>query len=183
VPDLTLRDSLDDSQAVRTFRQFLRSFGLIERIMQLYFGGFGISGSQWGVLRNLHRARRDGCSTLRIGELSERMLIRPPSVTGVVDRLERLRLVTRRSDPTDLRARRVGLTAAGRKLVERILIGHERQIRQLLAGLDPKEQIELHRLLARLGGHLNGLLRHQMKSIGTSSEQIQANRLIKPVKC
>src|SRR5437016_8507265 len=102
-----------------TFRELLRVLGLLERVMQPYFAQFGISGSQWGVLRQLHRAEQDGLPGLRLTELSERLLIRPPSVTGLVDRLERARLVVRDGSPTDLRAKQIALTRAGRKLVER----------------------------------------------------------------
>src|SRR5947207_13806955 len=95
-------------------RELIRTFGLIERVMQPYFARFGISGSQWGVLRNLHRASTEGLPGLRLTDLSERLLIRPPSVTGVVDRLERAGLVVRDSSPTDLRVKQVALTDKGR---------------------------------------------------------------------
>src|SRR5689334_17864495 len=101
-----------------TFRELLRVFGLLERVMQPYFAHFGISGSQWGVLRNLHRAEQQGVPGLRLTDLSERLLIRPPSVTGVVDRLERAGLVVRDGAPYDMRAKQVALTAKGRELVE-----------------------------------------------------------------
>src|SRR5438445_7501536 len=101
-----------------TFRQLIRVLGLVERVMQPYFAQFGISGSQWGVLRNLHRAVQEGVAGLRLTDLSERLLIRPPSVTGVVDRLERAGLVVRDGSPTDLRSKRVNLTERGRQIVE-----------------------------------------------------------------
>ena len=66
--------------------------------MQPYFARFGISGAQWGVLRQLHLAEQEGLAGLRQTDLSERLLVRPPSVTGVVDRLERVGYVQRDSD-------------------------------------------------------------------------------------
>jgi DNA-binding MarR family transcriptional regulator len=140
------------------FRELIRTLGLLERIMQSYFARFGLSGSQWGVLRNLHRAEQEGLPGLRLTDLSERLLVRPPSVTGVVDRLERAGLVVRDSSRTDLRAKQVGLTPRGRELVERVLQVHGRQIDAVLGGLSAEEQAELHRLLSRLGQHLEGLL-------------------------
>src|SRR5437588_1971942 len=100
--------------AESAFREMIRVFGLLERVMNPYFARFGISGSQWGVLRNLHRAEQDGLPCLRLTELGERLLIRPPSVTGLVDRLERAGLVVRDGLPTDLRAKQVRLTRSGR---------------------------------------------------------------------
>jgi DNA-binding MarR family transcriptional regulator len=141
-----------------TFRELLRVFGLLDRVMQPYFAHFGISGSQWGVLRNLHRAEQQGVPGLRLTDLSERLLIRPPSVTGVVDRLERAGLVVRDGAPFDMRAKQVALTANGRELVERILSVHGRQIDAVLGVLSPDEQRELHRLLSLLEQNLEGLV-------------------------
>src|SRR5919108_5259971 len=84
------------------FRELLRVLGLLERVMQPYFAQFGISGSQWGVLRNLHRAEEEGLPGLRLTELSDRLLVRPPSVTGAVDRLVRAGLVAREASVSDL---------------------------------------------------------------------------------
>src|SRR5437588_1366986 len=141
-----------------TFRALLRVLGLLERVMHTYFAQFGISGSQWGVLRNLHRAEEQGLPGLRLTDLSERLLIRPPSVTGVVDRLERAELVVRDGSPFDMRAKQVALTPKGRELVERILAVHGRQIDTVLGVLSVPQQTELHRLLSRLEQHLEGVL-------------------------
>lgn len=140
--------------AEAAFRAFIRTFGLVERAMQSHFQAFGISGSQWGILRNLHRAEEAGEDGLRLTDLSQRLLIRPPSVTGVVDRLEQAGLVRRRGVPGDLRAKLVALTAEGRALVERVLEVHARAIARVMAGLSEGEQSELGRLLSRLGDYL-----------------------------
>jgi DNA-binding MarR family transcriptional regulator len=130
--------------------------------MQPYFAQFGISGSQWGVLRNLHRAEQQDLPGLRLTDLSERLLIRPPSVTGVVDRLERAGLVQRDGSPTDMRAKRVSLTPKGRQVVEQVLAVHGKQMEAVLGGLRHGEQAELLRLLSRLSQHLEGLLLHEI---------------------
>src|SRR5262245_60987941 len=129
--------------AESAFRELIRTFGLVERVMQPYFARHGISGSQWGVLRNLHRAEGEGLPGLRLTDLSDRLLLRPPSVSGVVDRLERAGLVVRGGTPTDLRAKQVGLTAKGRDLVSHILTGHGGQIDAVMAGLSADDQATL----------------------------------------
>jgi DNA-binding MarR family transcriptional regulator len=95
---------------------------------------------------------------LRQTDLSERLLIRPPSVTGVLDRLERAGLVTRVGSATDLRTKHVALTTKGRQLVERVLTGHQAQIESVMAGLRTGEQAELRRLLSQLRQHLEQFL-------------------------
>jgi DNA-binding MarR family transcriptional regulator len=139
-------------------RELIRTFGLLERVMQTYFARFGISGAQWGVLRNLHRVEQEGLSGLRLTDLGNRLLISPPSVTGVVDRLVRAGLVVRCGSPTDLRAKRVELTRAGREVVERVLRVHESQINTVLGPLTEEEREDLQRLLAKLGRHLQELI-------------------------
>src|SRR5437762_4827771 len=122
------------------FRALIRTTGLLGRAMHPYFTRFGISGSQWGVLRALHRGESEGIAGLRLRDLSERLLIRPPSVTGVVDRLERQGLVTRGASIGDLRAKQVTLTYDGRQLVERILAKHGEQVAAVLGALSADEQ-------------------------------------------
>jgi DNA-binding MarR family transcriptional regulator len=139
-------------------REFIRVEGLLDRVMQHYFARFGISGSQWGLLRTLHRAELEGQVGLRLTDLSDRLLIRPPSVTGAVDRLERAGLVARDLASVDHRTKLVSLTKKGRQLIDRILAVHERQIAMVLGGLNHTEQTEFHRLLHRLGQHLESLL-------------------------
>jgi len=153
-----------DRRAVRerpqesAFRALVRTIGLLDRVMQPHFARFGISASQWAALRLLHRAGTDGHAGLRITELSDRLLIRPPSVTGVVDRLERGGFVVRDAATDDLRAKQVRLTAKGRRLVEHVLEVHPAQIDTVLSGLGAGDQSELRRLLDQLSGHLERLL-------------------------
>ena len=146
--------------------ELIRTFGLLERVMQPYFARFGISGSQWGVLRTLHRAAEEGPPGLRLTDLGDRLLIRPPSVTGIVDRLERAGLVVRDGAPGDLRAKVVALTDKGRRLVADVLAVHGGQIEKVLGCLSAAEQDRLHKLLGRLGLHLESLLAGRGAEVG-----------------
>jgi DNA-binding MarR family transcriptional regulator len=153
----------------RTFRGLVRTIGLLERVMQPQFARFGISGSQWAALRTLHRAEQEGQPSLRITDLSERLLIRPPSVTGVIDRLERNGLVARDASPDDLRTRCVRLTSAGRRLVRQVTGVYAEQAERALGGLRNPDQQELRRLLERLSGHLEKLLDEPTALPGTAA--------------
>src|SRR5258708_4288380 len=114
------------------FRTLIRTFGLLDRVMQPYFARFGISGAQWGVLRTIHRAEEEGLPGLRATELSSRLIVRPPSVTGLVDRLVRDGLVTREALPEDMRVKQVSLTPKGRQRVQQVLRVHDAKIQSLL---------------------------------------------------
>jgi DNA-binding MarR family transcriptional regulator len=139
------------------FQALIRVSGLLEDIMQVYFGRFGISRSQWAVLRNLQRAEAEGLSGLRPADIGDRMLVRPPSVTGLIDRMERLGYVVRNENSQDLRSKEVRLTASGRRILNRVLPGHGSQIALLMNGLEETEQKRLKTLLSRLEAHLHSI--------------------------
>jgi DNA-binding MarR family transcriptional regulator len=146
------------AQADATFRALLRTFGMLKRVAEPHFAQFGISPSQWGVLRALSRAQGEGIRGLRLTDLGDRLLIRPPSVTGVVDRLERMGMLTREKVAGDQRAREVRLTSAGRRLVARVMRAGPTHIESVLDGLDPHEQEELQRLLDKLSSNLGAII-------------------------
>jgi len=102
--------------------------GSLRRHLDPFFARSGISGAQWGILWNLYRAEQDGQPLLRVTDLGERLLIRPPSVTGVIDRLVRAGLVARTSSTGDHRVKLLELTPAGRELVETIALAEEAEI-------------------------------------------------------
>jgi MarR family 2-MHQ and catechol resistance regulon transcriptional repressor len=162
------------------FRGILRAYGLIKRIQEPFFARFGVTVSQWGVLRVLHRACGEGLDGLRLTDLGERLIIRPPSVTGVVDRLLRLGLVARTASDSDLRVKYVRLTPEGLELVERVLAGSQTRVDTLMGGLSSKEQGQLHRLLVRLESHLKTFVEHEDAApdgAGEAASPADRNRL------
>ncbi len=138
------------------FRAFLRASGLFRSEMEPHFARFGISGAQWGVLRALARAEAQGLPTLRLSDLSRRLLVKPPSVTGIVDRLERLGLLARHPAAADRRGKEVALTRAGHALVARVLEAHPAKIRSVMGGLTAPQQRALYELMEHLSSHLAG---------------------------
>jgi MarR family 2-MHQ and catechol resistance regulon transcriptional repressor len=145
---------IPETPSEQTFRALLKTMGMLRRIMEPYFSRYGISGSQWGVMRALWNADQAGEAIVRVTDLSDRLLIRPPSVTTVVDRLERQGLVLREGSHSDQRVKEVRLTDAGKKVVRRVLHGHTSQIETLLDGLTAPELHTLRQSLDRLNMHL-----------------------------
>ncbi len=141
--------------AEHAHRSLLRAFGSLKKAMEPYFARFGISRPQWAVLVVLHRSEQEGgAGGMRLRDLGERLFIQPPSVTGVVDRLEREGLVARSKEEEDLRVRRVRLTDEGRAVIERVLAVHAGEIQALMRGLTVRQQATLARLLDLLEDHL-----------------------------
>lgn len=153
------------------YRSLLRTLGLLRRAMEPYFARHGISASQWWVLRALSLAEEEGEEGIRLTDLSDRLLVRPPSVTGAIDRLQRNGLVSRAASATDQRAKLVKLTLQGRHLVERVHAGHASRVQRVLDGLNRMEQRQLRQLLDRLGDHLEELADHDPRRKNGHSQQ------------
>lgn len=75
---------------------------------------FGISGTQYNVLRILRGAGEGG---LCRNELRDRMLTRMPDMTRLLDRMEEAELVTRSREREDRRMVLTQITARGRELL------------------------------------------------------------------
>ena len=69
------------------------------------------------------------------------------NVCQLLDRMERAGLVERRQQG---RANQLFLTAAGRRLRDRVLPAHEGRIGELFSTLAPEEQVQLLGLLRKL---------------------------------
>ncbi len=148
-------NSIPLSSPEATFRAFIKTYGLVKRLQEPYFAAFGVSISQWAALYHLWRAQEEGQPGLRLTDLGSRLLVRPPSITGVVDRLCRLGLVNRTAAVDDLRAKQVSLAPAGKELVDRVMAEVPKRIRDLMAGLNEQEQAQLLQLLDRMAAHLD----------------------------
>jgi DNA-binding MarR family transcriptional regulator len=90
----------------------------------------------------------------RVGELATQVGVDETTATRLVDRLEALGLVERRSLAADRRVTVVGLTAAGEKLVADVALRRERFFCEVLTELEPDERVELVRLTAKAAGAL-----------------------------
>ncbi|MGC4034002.1 MAG: MarR family transcriptional regulator [Tepidisphaeraceae bacterium] len=136
--------------------EVLRLIGVFRRVMEPYFARFGISQAQWGVLRILHCAEASGEPLMKLADLGGRLLIRPSSVTNMVEKMRVAGLISREASPVDQRAKSVRLTEAGRQLVDRVLLCHAKQIDAVMSGLNPQEQALFRDLLHKLNTHLEG---------------------------
>ena len=66
-----------------------------------------------------------------IGEIAEHLQLQQHSTVGLVNRAERVGLVSRWSDPDDQRLVRVTLTSVGRRRLEQLSAAHLEELRRL----------------------------------------------------
>ncbi len=105
----------------------------------------GLTEQQWRVLRVLWK--RNGTEAR---ELAERTLMLRPSLTGVIDRLERDGLVERRSDGADGRKVRLWLTRKARRLYERLSPQLEKEYARMQARMSEAGWSSLYTALEQL---------------------------------
>jgi DNA-binding MarR family transcriptional regulator len=87
--------------------------------------------------------------------VAERMVVTRPTLTGVLQTLERLGFVTRSAHPSDGRMRLVSLTDAGRDIVAQVLPEVHRFEEELFRGLDRSQQSALLDSLSVIAGGLS----------------------------
>ncbi|MEV8373142.1 MarR family transcriptional regulator [Kribbella sp. NPDC056861] len=106
---------------------------------------FGLSEGEFDLLAALRRA---GDPYERApGELARFTMVTTGAMTKRIDRLEQAGLVTRRPALQDGRGRVVGLTSAGRELIDQAFTEHMLNEQRLLAALTGEEAAQLEQLL------------------------------------
>lgn len=139
-PDFTQ----DEHEALRLWLRLFTTTTMVERVVDSALKrDFASSLPRFDLLSQLHRAP-DG---LRMGELSERILVTNGNVTWLVTALEREGYVKRKAAADDRRATVVRLTAAGRRHFEAMARAHEALIASLFQDLDANERRALHAAL------------------------------------
>lgn len=119
--------------------------------LQLSLDSFGISE---GRLRVLGYVLYVGAPATH-SQLAEAAMVTKGTVTGLVDGLEREKLVRRFPSAEDRRVSLIDLTPAGRRLLDEILPGHLRRLSELMRGVSPAERKTLTRLLEKVRCGLN----------------------------
>ncbi len=127
----------------------LRTADCLQRHFQRSTKEWGITGTQYNVLRILRGAHPQGLTCSAIGS---RMITAEPDITRLLARLKVLKLVRQQRDKHDRRVVWTQISAAGLALLSKMDPFIERMPKDLLAHMSANDQAELIRLaeLARL---------------------------------
>ncbi len=106
---------------------------------------FGLTQAQFDILMLLRYQTADGSADQT--SLGKMLVVNRSNVTGLVDRMERDGFVTRLGDPADRRVKRVRMTPAGARQLERAEQAYTARTREVVAGLAPARLVTLCRLL------------------------------------
>jgi DNA-binding MarR family transcriptional regulator len=109
------------------------------------FDRYDMTPQQFGLLAFLWQ--EDGLSQ---AELTARSQIDRTTIGGIIDRLEKEKLIERRNHPDDRRAHQVFLTDKGKSLEDELSTLAQHVQNRVNAPLSPEEQATLVRLLEKL---------------------------------
>jgi DNA-binding MarR family transcriptional regulator len=114
------------------------SIAIARRLQKKYnMAGLNLTIEQWSVLYSLWK--KEGVSQQ---DLCKSTFRDKPSITRLVDNLEKLKLVKRVPSEEDRRINKIYLTPAGQKLEEETMRLAEETLNEALEGI-PREQVEL----------------------------------------
>ncbi len=125
--------------------RFLRFSLISHKKLEEDLDKLGLTPPQFYVLATIGYA-----GGLPFGEIGAKMMVTVSNLTGIVDRLEEKKLVTRERDEKDRRVVHVVLTEKGAKLYKSTIPQFEKSISRIFSTLDKTEQKELSVLLRKL---------------------------------
>lgn len=125
-----------------------RAAASVDARLAATFAHHGIDAATFDVLATL--TRQGSPYELTPAGLAADAMITSSAVAQRLNRLEGLGYVSRHPDPADGRGKIVRLTAAGRRVVERVLPDHLATEETVLAPLSTSERQQLASLLSRL---------------------------------
>lgn len=144
-----------DQARLNAFIKVQRGNLALSASLQAWLASQSLTVGQFGILETL----------LHLGplcqhELGAKLLSSKPNISAVLDNLERDGLVKREQDAQDRRSRRVHLTPAGKKLIEKAFPAFVAHLRGAFAGLNAAELEALGALNKKLGLSLEARSKH-----------------------
>ena len=138
--------ALGDRSSVRLWLRLLSCTMAIEKDVQRRLGLEGVTLARFDVLAALER-HREG---MKMGALSDALLVSKGNVTQLVQKLAKDGLVRIAPSPVDRRASIVRLTPRGRADFARLAAAHHDWVDGLLVGMDADARETLYQTLGAL---------------------------------
>lgn|SRR5688500_4651044 len=125
----------------------VRTAAVVQDEVERFLKPYGITATQYNVLRILRGAEPDG---LCRNEVRDRMLTRMPDMTRLLDRMEDAGLVVRSRERDDRRMVLTRISAQGRQLLLDLDVAVDREHKSRFTKLSDDELRSLIEMLARV---------------------------------
>lgn len=139
-----------DPSACEVFLHLLRTGDEAFRVTEQHFHARGLSQGRFTVLMLLCDKTCGKSHAYTPAQLAEKAGVTRATMTGLIDTLERDKMVLREPDPADRRQITVRLTPRGVAFLNGILPEHFRRIAALIAVLSEKERRTMVNLLGKI---------------------------------
>lgn len=126
---------------------------LLKRRFEDYAREHGVTLAQW---RALAQIERQGDEPITQRALAEAIDADPMTVSGILDRLEKRRLIERYPDPSDSRAKLARLLPDGAELVRSAREVGLSMYQTAIEGLSPEERDAMKSALCKMRDNLSG---------------------------
>ncbi len=137
--------ALDEKSSLQLILSIGRAFKFVDDQVRPPMAKLGLTMTEFSVLATLYHG-----GPTPLGELSQRILLTGASTTYTVKKLEQRGLLTRRARQEDQRVILGSITEQGRKLMQRVLPLHARDLARAMKALSPNEKDAATALLRRL---------------------------------
>lgn len=136
----------EEELSLKLFVVLNRAFESIRKRVEQDIKSLGLNPTEFAVLELIYNK-----GDQPIQKIGEKVLIASSSITYVVDKLEKKKLLERKPCPKDRRITYATITPEGRGMMENMFPKHKKAINEICAGLDDNEKEMTIHLLKKLG--------------------------------
>ncbi|GIN72782.1 MarR family transcriptional regulator [Bacillus sp. J14TS2] len=146
------KDHYDEELSLKLFVVMTRALDSIKKRVEEDIRCLGLNPTEFAVLELIYNKGEQP-----IQKIGEKVLIASSSITYVVDKLEKKKLLERKPCPNDRRITFATITAKGKELMDDVFPKHSLAIQKIVAGLDMDEKQQMIEQLKKLGLHAQKL--------------------------
>lgn len=143
---MTNKQNQEEELSLKLLVVLTRTLESIHKRVTEDIKGLGLNPTEFAVLELIYHKGEQP-----IQKIGEKVLIASSSITYVVDKLEKKKLLERKPCPNDRRITFAVITEKGTELMDEVFPKHKLAIQAILSGLDDHEKIALIQQLKKLG--------------------------------
>ncbi|MBD8004353.1 MarR family winged helix-turn-helix transcriptional regulator [Bacillus norwichensis] len=144
--DDKIQAQTEEELSLRLFIVLTRALNAIKKSVEEEIKSLGLNPTEFAVLEMIYSKGEQP-----IQKIGEKVLIASSSMTYVVDKLEKKKLIQRKACPEDRRITYATITQAGTDLLDAVFPEHKLALKEICAGLTTEEKKVMIKQLKKLG--------------------------------
>jgi len=143
VEEVAQIDSETAQKLINTFMQFRKTGWHTKKIA-------GFNPSEYKLMAVIRQGMSEGNGVMKVSEISQKLHVTPPTVTQLINVLEKDGFVERTIDPDDRRAVKIKLTEKGLEVTEQARKAFREKFLGLIDHLGEEDSLKLAELLTKV---------------------------------